>query len=268
MWVICLQGVVRTLWIGKRNGRSSGSRINSVQVGAVIGVVTVFACRPTPHSVAPEAAFRTQCKNNLKQIGLALHNYHDIHQMFPTPVQQRFDRSWRVTLLPLLQEEKLYERYNQDAEWDHPSNLPLADELVRSLDCPGRPARVDDQNRFLTAYSAVTGPGAAFENGKYIRIREFTDGTTNTLMVTEACGKQIVWTEPKDVSTKNAVLQINAPGTQLHQSAGIASSYHTDGANVLMTDGSARFISQNIDREILEKIVTRAGGLPLTDPDF
>jgi prepilin-type processing-associated H-X9-DG protein len=255
--IVAFQGVFRELRKYRQAGQSWKSIGTASLVGSLIGILGLVTLWPPAVSHAPEASARTQCKNNLKQIGLALHNYHDRHQMFPIPVQQNFDRSWRITVLPLMDQEKVYARYNQDAEWDHASNLPLAEEIVRPLDCPGRPVRTDNQGRFITAYTALTGPGAAFETGKYIRLRDFTDGTT--LMVTEACGKQIVWTEPKDVSTETDVLQINAAGPQLHQSNGIASSYHMGGANMLMSDGSVKFTSQNIDREVLEKIVSRAG---------
>ncbi|MEZ6122379.1 MAG: DUF1559 domain-containing protein [Planctomycetaceae bacterium] len=258
--LIAVQGAFRESLAYRQSGQSGKSIEIASLLGILIGFLGLVTLWPPAVSQARVAAFRTQCKNNLKQIGLALHNYHDIQSMFPTPVQQRFDRSWRVTLLPLMQQEKLHEQYNQDAPWDHASNLPLAEEVVPPLDCPGRPVRTDNQGRFLTAYTASTGPGAAFETGKYIRIRDFVgDGAGNTLMVTEACGKQIVWTEPKDVSTESDVLQINAPGPQLHQSNGIASSYHIGGANVLMADGSVRFTSQDIDQEILKRIVSRSG---------
>ena len=252
--LICLQGVLRAFITGKRNGRSWNSL-----VGVVLGVAAVFVCSPPQRSAAREAAFRTQCKNNLKQIGLALHNYHDMHRMFPTPVQPAFDRSWRVTLLPFMEQAKLYERYDQDATWDSTSNLPLTLEVVRSLDCPGRPFRLDDQRRFLAAYTAVTGPGAAFEAGQYTRILDIADGTSNTLMVTESCGKKIIWTQPLDVFTETDALQVNAPGSNLHQSDGVASSYHLGGANVLMADGSVKYLSQNVDQEILKKVISRSG---------
>ena len=257
--IVAFQGVVREMLKYRQFGQSWKSIGTASLVGSLIGILGLVTLWPPAVSQARAAAARTQCKNNLKQIGLALHNYHDIHRMFPTPVQQKLDRSWRVTLLPFMQEEKLYEQYHQDAPWDHASNLPLAEEIVRPLDCPGRPARTDNQGRFMTAYTALTGPGAALETGKYVRLLDFADCAGNTLMVTEACGKQIVWTEPKDVSTEDDMLQINAPGPQLHQSNGIASSYHIGGANVLMADGSVRFTSQNIDQEILERIISRAG---------
>ncbi|MEZ6130674.1 MAG: DUF1559 domain-containing protein [Planctomycetaceae bacterium] len=266
--VVAVQGVFRELLKYRRFGQSWRSIGSATFVGALIGILLLVTLWSPSVSHAPDVTSRLACKNNLKQIGLALHNYHDIHRLFPTPVQQRFDRSWRVTLLPLMDQEALYARYNQDATWDHSSNLPLAEERVPPLDCPGRPVRVNEQNEFLTAYSAMTGPGAAFETGRYFRMLDFVgDGAANTLMVTEACGKQIVWMEPKDVSTEGEVLQINAPGPQIHQSNGIASSYHLGGANMLMADGSVRFVSQAVDKELLEKIVTR-NGEPLLECEF
>ncbi|MCA9047991.1 MAG: DUF1559 domain-containing protein [Planctomycetaceae bacterium] len=256
---IAVQGAVRGFRRYRRSVQSWISIGSASLMGTLFGTLVLITQWPPGVSHAPRASAMNLCKNNLKQIGLALHNYHKVHRMFPTPVQAAYDRSWRVTLLPLLGRDVLYARYNQDAEWDHPSNLPLTEEIVPPLDCPGRRIRTDNQGRFITAYTALTGPGAAFETGKHFRIRDFTDGTPSTLMVTESCGKQVVCTEPKDVSTETDVLQINALGPQLHQSNGIASSYHMGGANMLMADGSVRMIGKDIDHEILERIISRAG---------
>jgi len=260
--VIALQAVVRAFWKYRTVPNTLASAEILFAGGIVCGIVVVVLLQPPPVSMAREASRRTQCKNNLKQIGQALHNYPDVNQMFPIAVQPRYDRSWRVTLLPFMDQAKLYEHYNQDAAWDHPDNAPLAMEVVRSLDCPSRPFRLDDQGRFLSAYAAITGSGTAFGDKEYTDIKSFTDGLSNTLMVAEACGQQVIWTQPNDVNpnSEDSELQINAPGDALHKSNGVMSSYHVGGAQVLLGDGSVRFISERTDQEVLHKVMTRNGG--------
>ena len=237
-----------------------------VELLVVIAIIGILVALLLPAvQAAREAARRMSCNNNMKQIALALHNYHDVYRMFPTAVQPKFDRSWRVTVLPFMDQAKLYELYNQDAAWDHSDNAPLALEVVRPLDCPSRPFRLDDHDRFLSAYAAITGPGTAFGDKEYVKIRSFTDGSSNTLMVAEACGQQIIWTQPHDVSPASQELQINAPGTALHKSDGVMSSYHVGGAQVLLGDGSVRFISERRDQEVLRKVMTRNGGERLSE---
>jgi len=268
--VIALQAVVRAFWKYRTAPNNLASAEILFVIGLACGFLIVFLLQPPPRSVAREAARRTQCKNNLKQIGLALHNYHDVNSMFPIAVQPKFDRSWRVTVLPFLDQAPLYERYNHDATWEHPDNAPLAAVVVQTLDCPARPFRLDDHDRFLSAYSAVTGPATAFGDREYVKMNAFTDGLANTLMVAETCGKPIIWTQPKDVNTATDEPKINAPGDALHQSNGVMSSYHFGGAQVLLGDGSVRFIGEQLEPELLRQLMTRDGnshGEPRT-PDF
>lgn len=257
--LIALQAALRAVWKYRKSGHSWTSICRVVAGGVCCGLVIPVLCRPPEVSAAPEAAYRTQCKNNLKQIGLALHSYHDQQQMFPIAIQPQFDRSWRVTILPFMQQNELYEHYNQDETWDSLANAPLAEVRIPSFDCPGRLQRFDEQHRFLSAYAAVTGPGTAFGEDEYVRLNSFRDGQASTLMAVEACGTRMIWTQPQDISTETQKLQINAPGTQLHRSIGIMSSYHQGGAQALMADGSVRFISDQISETTLQRLTTRNG---------
>lgn len=268
--VIALQAVVRAFWKYRTAPNNLASAEILFVIGLACGFLIVFLLQPPPSAAAREAARRTQCKNNLKQIGLALHNYHDMHRMFPTPVQAKFDRSWRVTILPFLDRHAIYEKYDQQQTWDSDKNAPLAREIIPPFDCPSRLNRVDDQERFLSAYSALTGPGTAFGDNEYTTRRSFTDGLANTLMVAETCGKPIIGTQPKDVNTATDEPKINAPGDALHQSNGVMSSYHFGGAQVLLGDGSVRYIGEQLEPELLRQLMTRDGnshGEPRT-PDF
>ncbi len=257
--LVCLQANVRAI-LNHRKQAGLEFRWIGLQYplgGIAIGVVLAVCATPPAVSMAREGAARTMCKNNLKQIGLALHAYHDLERSFPMASVSDNQRSWRVTILPHLDAADLYQRYDQNRAWDSAINSPLAEERVGAFDCYFRPDSFDERDRFLSAYAAIVGPGAAFDPERSVTIASFTDGLSNTIMVTEACGKRIVWTEPRDVSIDQDALRANAPGLQLHQSSGILSSYHQGGAQVLLADGSVRFVSQNLDISTMQELVTR-----------
>lgn len=255
--VISLVAVARILRAGRRD--QSLQPAGLVVAGGICAAVYCTVMFPRPNA-AREAAARTQCKNNLKQIGLAMHNYHDVFHAFPMATSPKPERSWRVTILPYCYQEKIYERYDQDQPWDSETNSQLQPQRIHSYDCPTRPAAFDSNGNFLSAYSAVTGAGTVFDRNKSTKIREITDGKSNTLMVVESCGRKIVWTQPQDISTAEDEMSINGPGATVGQSASVSSSYHTGGSQVLLADGSVRFVSENIDPKTLRSLTTRAGG--------
>jgi prepilin-type processing-associated H-X9-DG protein len=86
------------------------------------------------------------------------------------------------------------------------------------------------------------------------------------VLVVEACGKEIIWTEPRDLPLEETPVGINLPGEKPLTSAGLFSSYHRQGAHVLMADGSVRYLSDRTSPEVLEAILTADGGGPT--PDF
>ena len=221
--------------------------------------VLIIAC------ISPmNTARRSQCKNNLKQIGLAFHNYHDIGGRFPdSQIQSKKlpPHSWRTELLPFLDQATMFRTYNQTEAWDSVNNYPLAREKVYGFICPAvrEPFQQDSAGRWYTAYATLNGPNTAFPDGKGLTIEDMTDGLSNTALVTEACGQQIIWTEPRDIQMSKANLGFNFPGEQLGQSPATWSSYHRGGANTLLADGSVRFLNADTDPRILRAISTASG---------
>ena len=113
-------------------GSGTGVTIAVVAVVCVVGVlmcggILVALLLPAVQA-SREAARRAQCANNLKQIGLAFHNYHDAHKTFPPAYIPDKDgkpmHSWRVLILPYLEQQALYKRYNFDEPWDSPGTWP------------------------------------------------------------------------------------------------------------------------------------------------
>lgn len=203
---------------------------------------------------AREAARRTQCKNNLKQIGLALHNYHDVYKSFPpayvtdengTPMH-----SWRVLILPFIDQQNLYDEYDFSKPWDSLANFSVLNNMPEIFNCPSHP----DADSSTTHYAAVFGPGCIFEGAEPIRFAHITDGTSNTILVGEVQDAAIPWTAPRDVDV--------AVHSTIGDPEGF-SSYHFGGAQFLMSDGAVRFISESIDQRTLNNLFTRNDGNPV-----
>jgi prepilin-type processing-associated H-X9-DG protein len=196
-----------------------------------------------------EAARRVQCVNNLKQIALTMHNYHATNNAFPRPatldVKGKPLLSWRVTILPYIEQQELYDKFKRDEPWDSPHNKSLLKEMPPIYRCPIR----TNVEPFTTNYRVFVGNGGLFQKDQDISVADVTDGTSNTIMVVEA-KEAVPWTKPDDLSFDPA-----AP-VSLHG----AGSPHPGGFNASMADGSVRFLKNTIDLNVFRAIITRASG--------
>ncbi len=259
---------IATGWqeLERRRGREFGFS-DFPAWGCALPVGFLLAAAPVVLSTAhhPHDNRAPSCKNQLEEIGLAMHNFHDQHGKLPDS-QVRPDalpaRSWRVELLPFLDHQALFDTYDQKSSWDAASNLPLAKTDVRSYVCPAVPprARQDSSSRLFSAYAALIGPDSPFPNGKGLSFKQFSDGASNTAIVAEACGQQIVWTEPKDLDISTTPIGVNLAGNQPDRSPGLWSSYHQGRTFTLLADGSVRAINADTDPRILRAISTATGG--------
>lgn len=216
---------------------------------------------PTPNEARPPAR-RAQCKNNLKQIAVALHNYHKVYGTFPAAQISTPPISWRVQTLPFIDQKDLWLEYVPESPWDSKANEPIAKTQVSAFKCPSREFYADDKDaraRFYTDYTMLTGEQAFSGHNKSTRIRDIFDGTSNTLAVVEATGLNIVWTEPRDADTALQPHAVNYSGNGRHDSEGIASSLHGPGAHALFADGEIRFLSEKINPLVLRALTTTAG---------
>lgn len=239
--------------------------IASNVIAAAILYFLIFVLIPNPRSHPAEAYRRTACKNNLKSIGLAMHNYHDDQMRFTPASSGSPPVSWRVTLLPYLAQRPIYNRYHPRSEWNSADNLPLASEKMNDFSCPSSYYPKNSDGLWYTAYSMPIGEHTVGGDRHGTSFKEITDGTSNTLLIVEACGAQIIWTEPRDVSIGSQPAGINLKGSAPGNSAGWLSSYHGHGTCVLLADGSVRFLSQAIDAAILKKLATIDGGEQVDD---
>jgi prepilin-type processing-associated H-X9-DG protein len=199
---------------------------------------------------AREAARRSQCMNNLKQIGLAMHMYHDRYNMFPpayvADASGKPMHSWRVLILPFLDQQSLYNEYDFSEPWDGPNNSRLLTRMPRVFACPSDPNAAST----TTDYAGVLGEHCVFRGAQPVTIANITDGTSNTVLVGEAAGAKIPWMKPDDIDiTKHPALG-DPDGF---------SGNHPGGVIFLLCDGSVRFISQSVDPQTLKALFSRDG---------
>lgn len=140
------------------------------------------------------AAARMSSANNMKQIALAVHNYHDTFMKFPADITDKDGKpllSWRVAILPYLEQGPLYQQFKLDEPWDSENNKKASQAVVKVYTSPQAPMKPGG----WTNYRGFVGPGTAFEPGKRFTLNEFTDGTSNTLMVVETADA-VEWAKP------------------------------------------------------------------------
>lgn len=231
----------------------SGKR--PVAVGVIIAMAIGLVVIATwPQVGSREAPKRTQCKNNLKQIVLALHNYHDAYGSFPPAYiadkNGRPMHSWRVLLLPYLDQAQLYDKYRFNEPWNGPNNSIVAKTRLPVFCCPSD----DDSESAATSYLAVIGPNTAWPGERPVSIKGISDGTEKTAHIVEVADSGIGWAEPRDFYINQIPMQLNPK-----HGFGI-SSRHDAGAQMGFVDGSARFVPDTIEPQTLRRLLERNDG--------
>jgi hypothetical protein len=208
-----------------------------------------------------QAARRSVCTNNLKQIGLALHTYHDTHKTLPDRITLAADGSpglsWRLSILPFLEQGPLYKQFRLDQPWDSPHNRQFANARPQLYACPSARRRLKSESD----YYAIGGPDSGLPDGGAVTLEAIAgaDGTSNTVMVVESHTFNATWSEPRDLDPAKTSWKINQPHAP--------SSGHNSGASVLFGDASVRFLSADIDPQVVKQLANRRDGLPAKDWD-
>lgn len=220
----------------------------SVGVLVVCGGILVALLLPAVQQ-AREAARRMQSANNLKQIALAMQIYHDIHKEFPPAVVRDADGkplySGMVLLLPMLEQQSLYEQFDKDKAWDSPENFPLSKMNMAVFMDPSNPSNSPGR----TDYLLITGKNSILEDVPGMRhgMDTITDGTSNTLLVIEVKGNAS-WAAPN-------AWDISQPFDGSHPGV----------VQAACADGSVHAISKKIDPQTLRRLVERNDGQPPGD---
>jgi prepilin-type processing-associated H-X9-DG protein len=240
----------------------------SVQSGVAVPVAVALLLPAVQQ--ARTSARRTVSKNHMKQLGLAMHNYHDVYRHFPigtqpgTELQPEQRLSFFYSILPFVEQAPLFNqmRASEKARWDGNQLSRLTAVAIETFRNPNLPTELPH----ATHYVGVAGVGedapklpirheraGVFGYDRKTRFRDITDGTSNTIMITETNDVDIPWAA--GVRTLKSLTQepyVNGPD-------GIGSPT-PGGCNVLMADGSVRFISEDIDPEMMRRLAAMADG--------
>lgn len=265
---------------GRRVRRAKGfSLVELLVVIAIIGIL-IGLLLPAVQA-AREAARRMSCLNNLRQMGIAMHNHHNAVGTFPPGgVEHRWmvdpqtgkrygaagrQLAWSVFLLPYMEQEALYAQLDLAKPFDAAENADAAATVLSVYICPSTPGGKQlVLGRGPCHYGGMNGERIAGPNNppkgvmlydRPISVAEIRDGTSNTLAISEDSD----FTDGQWINGLNVFDQaygINqAPPTEND-----IRSNHPGGANGLFCDGSARFLPETMDMKTLAAICTRAGG--------
>jgi hypothetical protein len=235
------------------------------------GIVKAEGRARWPMSSVESATCRAISQNNLKSIGLALHQFHDRYGRFPPAALIGPDgkpwHSWRVLVLPFLDQEDLHHEYRWDEPWNGPNNRKLLSRMPEVFSDP-----IHGMNHsHYTHYVAITGPGMAFSADGHrfdpdrfdlMRLQgrsidHFTDGTSNTILVGPVSpDRQILWMKPEDIVVGCNLPPFGRPGS-------FDMSHPTILGNAglfLLSDGFVLTVPRQIDQSVFMNALTLSGG--------
>jgi prepilin-type N-terminal cleavage/methylation domain-containing protein/prepilin-type processing-associated H-X9-DG protein len=293
-----------------------------IELLVVIAIIAILISLLLPAvQQAREAARRTQCRNNLKQIGLSIHNYESTYACFPPSAIERsstFDSvaSAFTVMLPFLEQAATFNKYNFSSSYSSADNRAVLGQVIPTFLCPTmqlpRPVPLAGCGEYLAPSSYLVCEGMAKNapigkgvfplmmpsffatQNRHVRIADITDGTSNTIAVGESSYnyKTLIWSTTTSCSAEpglrgtlrggyaawgagwagrsigNTLKKLNdytiASVTSVEQTHGFTSS-HSGGVMFLLADGSARFVSENIDHPTLQASSTRADGEVLSE---
>ena len=210
---------------------------------------------------ARESAHHSQCRGHFSFLTMALHNYHDTYKALPPAylpdANGRPMHSWRVLLLPFLDQQATYKQYDFSEPWNGPNNRKLANTINLNLfQCPSGPNYGSSP---MTDYVVIVGPRTAFPGSRSATFDDFQDGRGNSILLVEIANSNIHWMEPRDLNFEEMSFVVNDP-----QRPSI-SSPHPCGPGVVFADHiSAYPLAQSLRPETLQALTTIAGREPVT----
>jgi len=188
---------------------------------------------------------------------MAFYNYHDAHGCFPPAyvpdAQGKPMHSWRVLILPYLEQRAVYNAYDFDEPWDGPNNRKLAGKLFGDpFHCPSGPHMGSSP---VTDYVVIVGPHTAFPGSTCTSFDDFQDGRENTIILAEIADSDVHWMEPRDLDFHEMSFVVNDKGKPS------ISGPHPAGPMVVCADGIAAYnLSDRLRPETLRALITIDGG--------
>ncbi len=258
--------------------RSAFTLVELLVVIAIIGIL-VGLLLPAVQA-AREAARKVGCKNNLRQMGIALHNYESAHSCLPTGCiewrpfggsQQRKQFAWSALLLPFLEQGNLHSQISFNVPFDAPENAAAAAVRLAVYECPTAEER--EMVRGRSDYGGLFGErlrdntpdDGSFLYEKRIEFRDIRDGLSGTACISEDVGgPSSEWINGANVFVQSG--SINDPNVWIGDNE--IRSKHTGGAMILFADSHVHFISQHVDQQVLGAIITRASGEVVSESDY
>jgi prepilin-type N-terminal cleavage/methylation domain-containing protein/prepilin-type processing-associated H-X9-DG protein len=295
-------------------GRQRTSAFTLIELLVVLAIIAVLIglLLPAVQKVR-EAANRMQCSSNLKNVGLALHQYENTYGKFPpcriqgpfreASVTTAVSHGWGVSILPFIEQTALAQKYHWDLDFFDPGNQPVASTQLKIMQCPsaepdrditvgiwaygGRGActdyaptqAVDSVLAHMGLIDAIGNYRGVMSPNSQTRLRDITDGTSNTLLLVEVAGRPRHWLgragpdqtiygcpwvgDENPITVMGSTLDgASRPGPCALNCSNDHEiySFHPAGANALFADGSAHFLKAGIDIRLLARLVTRAGG--------
>ena len=278
-----------------------------VELLVVIAIIGILIALLLPAvQAAREAARRTQCSNNVKQIGLALQNYHGSYRRFPQGTHygngQTIGWAWSAVILPYMEQETAGSLIDWERSYADPVNANATRSLIPCYQCPSAPenkvgsccknipGEEDTGETNYTGiatheggylYSKTNGSGVLYPDSM-VRIRDITDGTSHTFAISE------VDLDQNDPWKKNAAYcpgencsigRYWAEGNIVTTFYGInyeevdmvtpaIYSHHPDGAQFGFCDGHVSFLNRDVEQRVLDMLTTRAGGETIENGSF
>lgn len=275
----------------------AGQGFTLIELLVVIAIIGILVGLLLPAvQQAREAARRTQCKNQLRQLGLAMHNYHDVHKRLPPSMVFALDGSseskwwsWNVMLLPMIDQGVIYQRLNLHVDGLSPTgpsaNLAIAKMRMPLFDCPsdsypgvykavGTPALATTS--YLTCRGSVRYPteGNGFFPDRNVsrQFRDITDGESNTIMLGERVvegNQQTPWWMAASGYDSHGLGDetLDSEEGLFAGKAGTVGvdakhwwSMHPGGSHFALGDGSVRFLSYSMNQQTLRELSTCQGG--------
>lgn len=192
-------------------------------------------------------------QGRMKSVVVALHNYLDNYGTMP-PVGSSSSTapicSWRVSVMPFIEDQALFAAYRQDLPWNHPANNALCRNQVYDFFSHPRHRNLHDR---CTNIVAVTGPGTMWPPEGPRSLSDIADGWDSTIILVEIAQSDIAWHEPRDIDIAE-VSFVGGPG--LRRIGG----HRPGGAHVVTASGQVRFLPDSTPPETLRAMLTIAGG--------